>query len=92
MRLTVWGYSQGKYLYILGPSRLTLKYKTYSVVTQDNELEKEQKNILRKGIWQLESKKGKQKGVVFGAKGANSSASRYATRFVPSRKVIWRGS
>ena len=63
MRLTVWGYSQGQYLYILGPSGLTLKYKTYSVVTQNNELEEYRKNILQKGIWQLGGKNRKQKGV-----------------------------
>ena len=32
MRLRVWGYSQDEYLYIFGTSRLTLKYKTYSVL------------------------------------------------------------
>ena len=63
MRLTVWGYSQGQYLYILGPSGLTLKCKTYSVVTQNNELEEYRKNILQKGIWQLGRKNRKQKGV-----------------------------
>ena len=35
MRLRVWGYSMGEYLYILGRSGLTLKYKTYSIVMQE---------------------------------------------------------
>ena len=49
MRLRVWGYLQGEYLYILGTSGLTLKYRTYSVVTQDDELE-ELKQYIRKCI------------------------------------------
>ena len=39
MRLRVWGYSMGEYLYILADSGLTLKYKTYSIVAQGNDVE-----------------------------------------------------
>ena len=39
MRLRAWGYSMNEYLYILGRSGLTLKYKTYLIVTQEYELE-----------------------------------------------------
>ena len=30
MRLRVWGYSQGEYLYLLSDRGRTMKYKTYS--------------------------------------------------------------
>ena len=36
MRLSVWGYSVGEYLYMLAESGLTLKYKTHSVITEDD--------------------------------------------------------
>ena len=39
MGLRVWRYLMGKYLYILGRSSLTLKYKTYWIVTQKDKLE-----------------------------------------------------
>ena len=39
MRLRVWGYTDREYLYMLLDSGLTLKYKTYSINSQDNELE-----------------------------------------------------
>ena len=38
-RLRVWGYTDGEYLYMLLDSGLTLKYKTYSINSQDIELE-----------------------------------------------------
>ena len=31
MRLRIWGYSQGKYLYLLTQHGLTMKCKTYSI-------------------------------------------------------------
>ena len=39
MRLCVWEYSMGEYLYMLPKSRLTSKYKTYSITSHENELE-----------------------------------------------------
>ena len=39
MRLRVWGYSNGEYLYMLIDGNLTLKYKTYTKKSQDDELE-----------------------------------------------------
>ena len=39
MRLRVWSYSQGEYFYVLGPSELTLKYKTYTALRHEGELE-----------------------------------------------------
>ena len=39
MSLTVWGYSQGEFLYVLGPSGVTLKCKTYAIVRHEDELE-----------------------------------------------------
>ena len=36
MSLSVWGYSMGEYLYMLADSGLTLKYKTHSVITEDD--------------------------------------------------------
>ena len=39
MRLRVWGYSNGEYLYMFVDSKLTLKYKTYTIKSQDDELE-----------------------------------------------------
>ena len=36
MRLEVWGYSMGKYLYMLTGSGLTLKYKTSAIRTEDD--------------------------------------------------------
>ena len=44
MRLWVWGYSMGKYLFMLADSGLTLKYKTYSVTTKEDDLEEWQSN------------------------------------------------
>lgn len=37
-----------EYLYILGRSGLPLKYKTYSIVTQEYELEEWENNTLEK--------------------------------------------
>ena len=39
MRLRVLGYSMGEYLHILLNGGLTLKDKTYSIVSQENDLE-----------------------------------------------------
>ena len=36
MWLSVWGYSVSEYFYMLEDSGLTLKYKTYSVITRDD--------------------------------------------------------
>ena len=39
LRLRIWGYSLGEYLYILAKDRLTLKrkHKTYSITSEDND-------------------------------------------------------
>ena len=63
LKLRVWVYFQGEYLSVLGPSRPTLKCKTYSVVTQDNELEECEKKYIRKDIWQLGGKKESKREV-----------------------------
>ena len=39
MRLRAWGYPNGEYLYMLVDGSLTLKYKTYTIKSQDDELE-----------------------------------------------------
>ena len=39
MRLRVWGYSNGEYHYFLSDGSLTLKYKTYTLKSQYEELE-----------------------------------------------------
>ena len=39
IRLRVWGYSNGEYLYMQKDRSLTLKYKTYTIQLQYNELE-----------------------------------------------------
>ena len=39
LRLRVWGYSIGKYLYISAKDSLTLQHRTYSVTSQDNDFE-----------------------------------------------------
>ena len=62
MRLCVWGYSMGEYLYMLPKSRLTLKYKTYSITSHENELEEWENNILEREFGILEGKKKKTKG------------------------------
>ena len=36
MRLRVWGYTNGEYLYMLGNAELTLKYKTYTIKALDD--------------------------------------------------------
>ena len=36
MRLRVWGYSPGEYLYLLTEFGLTMKYKTYSIVNKED--------------------------------------------------------
>ena len=50
MRLRVLEYSMGEYLHILGNGGLTLKYKTYSIVSQENNLEelKKKKTSIKK--------------------------------------------
>ena len=42
MRLRVWGYTNGEYIYIylLHDGSLTLNYKTYTIKSQYKELEK----------------------------------------------------
>ena len=37
LRLRVWGYSLGKYLYKLVPDGLTLHHKTYSIMQEDDD-------------------------------------------------------
>ena len=39
LRLRIWGYSLGEYLYILTKDRLTLQHKTYSITSEDNDFE-----------------------------------------------------
>ena len=39
MRLRVWGYAKGEYLYMLTDGGLTLKYKTYTIKSLDDALE-----------------------------------------------------
>ena len=39
MRLRVWGYANGEYIYLLNDCLLTLKYKTYTLKSQYEELE-----------------------------------------------------
>ena len=39
MRLRVWGYTNGEYIYLLNDGSLTLKYKTYTLKSQYEELE-----------------------------------------------------
>lgn len=39
MRLRVWGYTNGEYFYMLVDGRVTLKYKTYTITSQDDALE-----------------------------------------------------
>ena len=39
MRLRVWGYMKGEYMYMLSNGSLTLKYKTYTIKLLDNALE-----------------------------------------------------
>ena len=39
MRLRVWGYTNGEYHYLLSDGSLTLKYKTYTLKSQYEELE-----------------------------------------------------
>ena len=39
MRLQVWGYTNGGFLYMLVDGGFTLKYKTYTIKSQDHALE-----------------------------------------------------
>ena len=39
LRLRIWGYLMGEYLYILGKDGLTLQHKTYSIMSEDNDFE-----------------------------------------------------
>ena len=47
MRLSVRGYTNGEYLYMLDDGGLTLKYKTYTIKLQDDVLE----------AWKIQQKK-----------------------------------
>ena len=39
MRLPVWGYTNGEHLYMLVNGGLMLKYKTYTITSQEDALE-----------------------------------------------------
>ena len=39
LRLKIWGYSMGEYLYILAKDGLTLQHKTYLITSQDYDFE-----------------------------------------------------
>ena len=39
LKLRIWGYSMGEYLYILAKVGLTLQHKTYSITSEDNDFE-----------------------------------------------------
>ena len=39
MRLRVWGYKNGEYLYMLTDGSLTLQYKTYTIKSLEDALE-----------------------------------------------------
>ena len=39
MRLRVWGYTNSEYIYLLHDGSLTLKYKTYTIKSQYEEME-----------------------------------------------------
>ena len=63
MKLWVWGYTNGEYLSMLVDGRLTLKYKTYTIKSQDDALEAwkiQQKELILNaefGIWAEEKNK-----------------------------------
>ena len=59
MRLRVWGYKNGEYLYMLHGGSLILKYKTYSIKSLDDALEAWKELILNMGfgIWVVEKDK-----------------------------------
>ena len=37
IRLRIWAYSLGEYLYVLSRQGITLRHKTYSIVQEDDE-------------------------------------------------------
>ena len=39
LRLRIWGYSMGEYLYILAKDGLMLQHKTYSITSEDDDFE-----------------------------------------------------
>ena len=39
LRLRIWGYSMGEYLYILAKEGLMLHHKTYSIMSEDDDFE-----------------------------------------------------
>ena len=39
MRLRIWGYTNGEYIYLLNEGSSTLNYKTYTLKSQYEELE-----------------------------------------------------
>ena len=39
LRLRIWGYSMGEYLYILAKDGLVLHHKTYSITSEDDDFE-----------------------------------------------------
>ena len=63
MRLRVWGYTNGEYFYMLLDGGLSLKYKTYIIKLEKDEVELWKGHILKRyfGIWV----EGKDKEVVF---------------------------
>ena len=50
MRVRVWGYTNGEYLYMLVDDGLTLKYKTYTIKSRDDALQNEKKAYVKPRI------------------------------------------
>ena len=82
LRLRIWAYSLGEYLYVLSRQGLMLRHKTYSIIQEDDDFLE----------WE-----NKQCGVVFGTKVANEKdvdkREVFADRYIGSsyiRNIWWR--
>ena len=47
LRLRIWGYSLGKYVYVLARDRLTLRHKTYIITQEDSNFLERKNNQLK---------------------------------------------
>ena len=67
IRLRVWRYTNGEHLYMLLDSRLTFKYKTYTIKSEEDELEswEEEEELIFKRVFDIWVLKKKQRGTFY---------------------------
>lgn len=65
LRLRIWGYLLGKYLYLLACNRLTLRHKKCSISQEDDDFFRIRKQSVKRGIWHTGVRRRCQRGGAF---------------------------